>query len=146
MDTVVVFKIDEQQLALPVSQVLRVIWAVEITAMPGQGDRKLGVINVEGTVVPVANIRNILQLPSREIDLDDHIVIAEADGQRVAFLVDKVDSVLHCESNELSAINTHEDQLSSQVLKHNGELIVILSIRQLLNEMGNKTMVAGGNR
>jgi len=146
MDTVVVFKIDEQQLALPVSQVLRVIWAVEITAMPGQGDRKLGVINVEGTVVPVANIRSILQLPAREIDLDDHIVIAEASEQRVAFPVDRVDCVLHYEPDELSGVNTHEDQLSSQVLKHEGELIVILSIKQLLIEMGNKALLAGSNR
>ncbi|MBX9688759.1 MAG: chemotaxis protein CheW [Candidatus Obscuribacterales bacterium] len=134
MDTVVVFKIDEQPLALPVSQVQRVIWAVEITAMPGQSDAMLGMINVEGAIIPVVNIRHLLALPNRELDLDDHIVMIKAGDRSISFIVDKVEGVLHYDESEISTMEAKHGAFASGVLKLDGELIVVLNAEQLLHE------------
>jgi chemotaxis signal transduction protein len=44
MGTVVVFKLDDRLMAVRAENISRVIWAVEITAVPGQSKRVLGFI------------------------------------------------------------------------------------------------------
>ena len=133
MDTVVIFKIDEQVMALPVNRVERVIWAVEITGLPGQAEHMLGVIDVEGETMNVINLRNILGLNKRELDLDDHIVIIEEDNNFAAFIVDKVEGVIHFAPEDFSELQrSSSESYSSGLLKKDGTLIVVLSTAALL--------------
>lgn len=132
MDTVVVFEIDDQVMALPVKRVQRVIWAVEITALPGQGPEMLGVINVEGNIISVLNIRNLLGMRQRDIELEDHIVIIELDKQMIAMVVDKVEGVLHFHKEQFSELEKQEGY-SSGLLNHEGDLLVVLNSKTLLN-------------
>jgi purine-binding chemotaxis protein CheW len=149
MGTVVVFKIDEQRLALPVTRVQRVIWAVEITALPGQNENMLGMINVEGKIIPVLNIRHLLGLAERELDLDDHIVIVEVEAKQLSFVVDLVEGVLHYQQDDLSALSENSSSYAQSVLKQEGELIVILNPAQLTAQTmppnNSKEMLAGIN-
>lgn len=85
----VVFTLDEQRYGLRLSDVKRVVRAVEVTSLPSAPEIVLGVINVAGRVVPAVNIRKRFRLPEKEMDLDDRLVIA-AGKRTVALLVDSV--------------------------------------------------------
>lgn len=84
----VVFAVDDLQIALDLSAVDRVLQAIQFTPLPNAPDIVPGVINVEGMVVPLIDMRKRLGLPERELDLDDQFVIANTSERTVALVVD----------------------------------------------------------
>jgi purine-binding chemotaxis protein CheW len=89
----VVFSLDDHNYALPLQGVERIVRAVEITHLPeGQG-AILGVINVEGRVIPVINTRRRLGLPERDLEPQDLFIILTKDGHSAALVVDDVKPV-----------------------------------------------------
>lgn len=85
---------DGKRYALPVSAVWRVVYAVEVTPLPSAPKIVLGVINVEGRIVPVINIRKRFALPEKEIGLDSHLIIARTAKRSVALVTDSVSGVV----------------------------------------------------
>lgn len=90
----VVFTLDEQRYALPLTAVERVVRVVEITLLPKAPEIVHGVINVQGRIIPVVNIRRRFRLPERELRLSDHCLIAHTTKRMVALVVDEVSGVL----------------------------------------------------
>jgi purine-binding chemotaxis protein CheW len=93
MMQLVVFSLDGQRYALHLSAVLRVVRAVEVRALPSSPGIVLGVINIEGRIIPVINIRRRFGLPDKEIDLGDHLIVATTVSRPVALLTDSVSGI-----------------------------------------------------
>lgn len=89
----VVFLLDEQRYALHLSVVERVVRAVEVTPLPKAPAIVLGVMNVQGRIIPVVNLRRRFRLPERDIDLGDQLIIAHTAKRPVALTADAVTSV-----------------------------------------------------
>ncbi len=87
---IVVFTLDEPRYALCLAAVERAVRAVEITPLPKAPEIVLGVVNVQGQIVPVVDIRKRLHLPAREMNLDDQFIIAHTSRRLVALAVDSV--------------------------------------------------------
>ncbi len=94
LNQLVVFTLDEQRYALPLHDVERIVRAVEITRLPKAPETVLGVINVQGEIVPVVNIRSHIGLPGKEMSLNDQLIIAHTAKQSVVLLADAVDGVV----------------------------------------------------
>ncbi|RFC35118.1 MAG: CheW protein [Candidatus Nitrotoga sp. SPKER] len=90
MDRLVVFTLNDQRYALPLTTVDRVVRMVCITPLPKAPDIILGIVNVQGRVIPVINMRRRFYLPEREIILTDQLVIAHTALRPVALVVDAV--------------------------------------------------------
>ena len=90
----VVFTLDNQRYALHLSAVERVVSAAAITPLPKAPDIILGVINVYGRIVPVADIRRRFGLPAREMSLRDQFVIAHTVRRPVILVVDRVEGIV----------------------------------------------------
>jgi len=90
----VVFTLDGRRYALRLSAVQRIVYAVDVTALPSAPEIVLGVINIEGSIVPVINIRKRFSLPDKEIGLNDHLIIATTAKRPVALLTDSVSGVV----------------------------------------------------
>ncbi|HWB61264.1 MAG TPA: chemotaxis protein CheW [Chthoniobacteraceae bacterium] len=86
----VVFQLDEWRYALRLEDVARVVMAAEITPLPRAPAVIAGVINVQGNVVPVMNIRMRFGLPPRETGPGDHLILAKTPKRSVALVVDAV--------------------------------------------------------
>jgi purine-binding chemotaxis protein CheW len=86
----VVFSLGEQRYALHLSAVDRVVRVVEITPLPNAPEIVLGVVNVQGRVIPVVDIRKRFRLPQREVDLSDRFIIAQTSRRMVAIVADSV--------------------------------------------------------
>ena len=86
--------LEEQRYALPLSQVEKVLRALEITPLPGAPDIILGIINVRGKVIPVVNVRRRFNLPERMISMSDQIIISHTSRRQVALVVDEVCGVI----------------------------------------------------
>jgi purine-binding chemotaxis protein CheW len=98
----VVFALEDQRYALHLSAVERIVRAVEMTPLPKAPEIVIGVINVQGRIIPVFNIRRRFHLPEREIELSDQLIIANTARRTVALVVDTVDGVIERLSEEVT--------------------------------------------
>jgi purine-binding chemotaxis protein CheW len=131
----VVFRLGELRYALPLAVVERIVRAVEVTPLPGAPALVLGVIDVEGCVLPVFNLRRRFLLPEREVSPDDQILIARTAKQRVALVVDEALGVI--ERNEAEAIGSADIlpglELIQGVVKLEDGLVLIHELEKFLS-------------
>lgn len=101
----VVFLLDGQRYALPLSTVERIVGAVAVAGLPGAPAPVLGAIDVEGAVVPVLCMRRRFGLPEREIAPHDQFLIARASARLVALVIDEADSVMEFAPSQLDSLD-----------------------------------------
>jgi len=78
---------------------------VEVTPLPKAPEIVLGVVNVQGKIIPVFNLRKRFGLIKRETNLSDQLVIAHAAGRNVALVVDSVTGLLERSQDEITEID-----------------------------------------
>ena len=99
----VVFTLHEQRYALRLAVVSRIVRVAEITVLPSAPDIVLGVINLQGTIVPVVDLRKRFGLAARDIELTDHLIVARTSLRPLALLVATVIGVIDCPQSRVSA-------------------------------------------
>jgi len=100
-DKILVFTINENNYALPVQKVIRVIHIVESKGLPEAPDIISGLINVQGEIIPVIDVRKRLGLESREPRCEDKMVIADTGKRKVALHVDAVSDIIELNTGEI---------------------------------------------
>lgn len=100
-EKIVLFSLDEPRYALYLSVVKRVVLSVEIIPLPKAPDIILGVVNYQGTIIPVIDIRKRFRLPTREISLEDQFIIAKTSKRLIVIVVDSVSGVYELEKNQI---------------------------------------------
>lgn len=85
-----VFEIDGCRYALPVDTVREVLPALEVDRLPGESAELLGVINLRGRMVPVADSRRLLGAAPRPIRARDHFLVTEYDERILVVPCDRV--------------------------------------------------------
>lgn len=89
-----IFALDERHYALRSLAVDRVVRAVAVSPLPQAPGIVLGIVNVQGRIIPIINVRRRFRLPEREIALADLIIIAHTARRPVGLVVDAVADVM----------------------------------------------------
>lgn len=76
---------------------------VAITPLPKAPDIVLGVVNIQGRIIPVINMCRRFHLPEREVALTDQLVVAHTVRRPVALVADEVLDVIACPVQSLIA-------------------------------------------
>lgn len=101
----VVFILDGQSFALELAKVHRVVRAFEVTPLPHAPAVILGVVNVQGELSAVVNLRHRFRLPEREISPSDQFIlvnmITQEGKRRVALVVDAVTGIVTVEKESI---------------------------------------------
>lgn len=127
--TAVIFHIGPRKLALLVHQVERVLRSVEITPLIERSRHMLGVINVEGTIVPVGDIRTLLEQEQHEIRLTDFIVIGKMGEDNVAIVADLVEGTLKFNDEQFVSVNSAQNDFCiSGILNVQDEMIMVCDL------------------
>ena len=122
-----IFTLDDQRYALHLSAVDRTARMVEITPVPKAPGIVLGVITVQGRIVPVLNIRRRFGLTERKPGLGDHLIIARTAKRTVALAVDGVHDVIERPAGEIippSAIVPGMEQVEGVVKLEDGLVFI----------------------
>jgi purine-binding chemotaxis protein CheW len=98
----VVFGLDEQHYALPLRAVLRVVRMMEVAILPKAPDIVLGVIDVQGEIVPVMSMRRRFGRAEPEATLSDQIIVADTTSRRVALIVTSVTGVVERAAEDIT--------------------------------------------
>jgi purine-binding chemotaxis protein CheW len=130
------FKLDDQEYALNIANVVQVVRMVAVTRAPKAPVYVEGMINLRGRVIPVVNIRQRCGLLDRPYDLNTQLLIARAGSRLMALMVDVVSEVLTIPANCIEP----PDQIGADmehmlaVGKLGDRLILILEPRTLLSD------------
>jgi purine-binding chemotaxis protein CheW len=84
--SVLTFRLEGREYAVPAGDVVEVLRMVAVTPVPEGPPWVCGVLNFRGRVIPVVDARARLGLARRDPDLSTPIVVVEA-GERVAGVV-----------------------------------------------------------
>jgi purine-binding chemotaxis protein CheW len=99
----VVFALEGQRYALPLSATERVLPMVAVSALPKAPAIALGLINFHGQAIPVVDIRRRFNLPPRDYGLDAHLLVARTSRRILAVPVDRVLGVTEVPAEALTA-------------------------------------------
>ncbi len=129
----IVFSIDSQRYALPLTAVERIIRVVEILPVPGAPPILLGVINVHGQMLPVFDVRRWLNLPTRDVELSDRLIIIRTKTGRAVLLVDTVDGVIKPSLLDIARAQstTGASEYFSGILELDGDVMYICNLDAL---------------
>lgn len=79
----------------------RVIRSAALTQLPRAPEVVLGILDLQGEVIPVINLRRRFRLPDKEIGCDDQFVIARTGALTLALPVDGTQEVVELSGEEL---------------------------------------------
>jgi purine-binding chemotaxis protein CheW len=98
--------------------------AVAIMPLPGAPAGIEGLIDVEGSLVPVLDLRAHLGLAAKELDPDEHLVMVRARGRRVAIRVDRATALARFAPDDLESGALLPDAVAA-VARLDGNLVPI---------------------
>lgn len=128
------FIVEGRRLALPVAAAERIHLAVEVTPLAGAPAPVLGLVNIQGHVLPVVSLRQRLGLPDREPLPGDRLIVAHSSRRSMALLVDAVPGVLDVGEGEYVPGETlfpGTDFLHG-VSRVDGDLLMVEDLEKLL--------------
>lgn len=103
---IVLVQVGPHRCGLPAGDVVEVLHAVRITAIPGAPAAVEGAINVRGTVVPVFDLRQRFGLERRPVRPQDRLVIMKSGGRRIALRADHALDLVIVSSEDLQQAPT----------------------------------------
>jgi purine-binding chemotaxis protein CheW len=115
--------------AVPVENVLEVVRPGEVTPVPGSAAELLGVLNLGGQIVAVADLAQILGLHAAAPPAQ--MLVAESGDLRAGFVIDEVTEV-----GELGEpTEATESELLAGATLADGDLIGIIDVDRVLSSL-----------
>jgi purine-binding chemotaxis protein CheW len=140
-----VFVIEDIRLAVDLDQVERVVRAATLKLIPGAPSYVLGLLNLNGSPVPVVSLRARLNLPEREIEISDEIIILKRQEILLGLLVDEVENVTGVKDILPLAQAAQLTHLSG-ALKLEDDIVLVQDIDMLLTSSEEVSLATLANR
>jgi len=138
-----VFRLDSQRFAIRLDNVEKVIRAIELIKVPESLDFLLGLMNMEGRILPVFDVRKRFLLPPKELDIDDRILILSTATGTIAVIVDSVEGIVAFSSQQIysaKSIFPKMDQYIEGVWKDGDDTAIIYDIDKLFPDINEKDL------
>lgn len=146
----VIFRVGQEEYALPVSSVNSIIRYEVATPVPRAPESVLGVINLRGRVVPVVDLLRRFKGTAFEPGPASRIVVAEGSAGLVGLSVDAANEVTAFADEMLAPVP--EGVLSSEtarafkaVVERGGSLIILLDLDEAVPRSEYASAVATGS-
>jgi len=136
----VIFKLEKQEYAVPIESVREIVRVPEeLTHIPKAPEFVEGVINLRGQVLPVIDLRKRFDLPVKERDETQRIMVFVIEEQVIGFMVDAVTEVKKIPKIAIAkapALTTEQSKLFKRIanLEKEGRMIQIIEPEGLLNQ------------
>ena len=99
------FDLAEEEYGLEILRVREIIGMMEITPVPRTPDFVLGVVNLRGKVIPVADLRLKFGLPYKDPDERTCVIVVEVQNQgstiQMGIVVDRVNEVVDVQADDV---------------------------------------------
>lgn len=135
------FRLDRLLFGVPVLQVQEVIRPQQMTRVPLAPPAVRGLINLRGQIVTAIDLRQRLELPAPDREVEAmNVVVRTADGA-VSFLVDEVGEVVEVADDDRETppetLRGAARELTQGVFKLHRELLLVLDSEQASTVAGD---------
>lgn len=130
----IIFRIDRQFYALPLDDVVRVIRMVAISPIPDMPNSILGIINMAGQIIPVIDLRFLFGQVNKPPELQDLLLVIQAQGQIFSVIVDEVLNILELPLNQIQSppAAISQSRFLAAAVRQDDMLILVLDALRLL--------------
>lgn len=145
---IVIFKIEDDEYATSISQVERILEFEKITKIPDAPEYLMGVINYQGRIIPIIDLRKRFNLSGAGIVNERKIIIAKQGEGDIGLIVDAVSEVADISEDVISSppeiISGIIKKYIKAIIKIDGRIIIYLNLSKILNfdERDTLNMVA----
>ena len=84
------FRLGEQRLALGSEHLRQVVVVNNLTRVPRVGPELLGLFSVRGAILPLIDLRPLLELPASPVPTNSRAALVDYEGHQLAFHLDEV--------------------------------------------------------
>lgn len=133
--TILVFVLSGERYGLMLADVREVVRAVRLTPLPDAPILVEGIFDLRGELVPVLDLRRRLGLPAKEIEVSDHLIVAEVGSRTVALRADLADSLYEVEMHVWDGVGDpgSERELTAGLARLSDGLVVIHDLERFLS-------------
>jgi purine-binding chemotaxis protein CheW len=130
----VIFVVAEHSCALPAEQVEEIVPLAALVRPPNLPSILDGFLNLRGTALPVLQLRRLLGFSVSEPEVYSPLIIAKAEGGRVALWVDRVEDVVAVKAENLQPFeeSTSFNGCAQAQFSWNNCNVTVLSANRLL--------------
>ena len=135
MNHFLLFQIDDQNFAINLNDIERVVRAVEVTQVPSCDKYILGIVDVQGDVIQAINTRKLLGLLERETELSDQFIIVKVSGKTAILVVDSVLGVSDLPLQSISVEKNHSKPAAfiDSAARFRDSLVLLINLEKLVS-------------
>lgn len=106
------FKIQDACLGCDVTELEQILPMMTLELIPNSPPHLQGMMNLNGTLIPVFDLASYLNLQHLSYNLDTSILLAKTDDKPVGFIVDRVVDLFHVEKNTIQQDDLFKEKKS----------------------------------
>ncbi|QLH53019.1 MAG: Positive regulator of CheA protein activity (CheW) [Candidatus Kapaibacterium sp.] len=138
MMQLVTFELAGEIFGIDILKVQEISPMTKITRVPNAPHYVEGVINLRGKVIPVVDLRKILNLDLKGYDANTRIIVLHIEGKVIGILVDKMSEVIWVNKNSIETNPTQTDSKVSEgyivgVVNLEDRLVILLDLYKVFN-------------
>jgi len=130
------FSLNDEVFGIPILSVQEIIGYQKPTPIPNAPDWLSGVVNIRGAVIPVVDIRNLLNMKTTDYDSNSVIIVTDIDGRTIGSVVDQVNDVLAFSPDQIQPTPEVADGVRARSITGVGKvdehLVMLLDLGQVL--------------
>lgn len=131
----VIFRIDREEYAISVVEVVSIERSQNITSVPRQNKYVLGVIDLRGNVIPIVDLKNILTGSQSVLTDSTRLIIVQVDKQIVGFVVDEATDIIDIPSSAIQKPSMFQSAFIYGIAKLDERMIILLDIPYLVDNV-----------
>ena len=132
----VIFKLNKEYYGVPVNNVLSIEKMQKSTRIPNGSHYVKGVINLRGEVIPIIDLRDKLNMETKEVDNNSRIIIVSNEDIVVGLIVDSSSEVLEISKENIDKPPTSNDNeylgYVSGIGKTKDKIVILLDLGGIL--------------
>lgn len=129
----ILLTVDNQRFAVDLASSITVVQACAPTGVPHASEYLAGLIDMGSRVVPLVNVRKLLGLQSRDMELSDQFLVCQHESHVLALWVDRVIEVLTDKEHTPAEVE-RDLQLPDIFLcatKHDEDVVFVLDLKKI---------------
>lgn len=135
-DKFLIFKLSEEQFAIPLAMVREVIGYKAPTPIPLAPSHHKGILSLRDQIIPIVELRSKMKMSATKITPETSIIIIDFEGNNCGVIVDSILSVNSITVDNIAPAPEVHNQLNYKLIgiyKENDKMTLILDITSLFN-------------
>ena len=139
---ILIFGLNDELFATDIMDVERILGYEVPTKIPDAPDYVVGVINYQGSILPVISLAKKFNLNCKIIDEDTKIIVAKQNDEKIGVIVENVSEVKDINTKDIeeppAVVSGISKRYMNGIIKLDNKIILFLNLSNILTEEEKK--------